>query len=223
MKMDLFLILIIIALPMLAQGKVRSSYQNFSKIKNSTGLSGYEVARKILDENELQNVKIVEVAGELTDHYDPTQRVIRLSRNIYSKNSISAAAVAAHEVGHAIQHKEQYSFLEFRTKLVPVVNFTSTISSVMIFFGFFLEAANILYIAIFCMLASLLFQFVTLPVEFDASNRAREQLEKLNLIKPADKKGITNVLSAAALTYVAGFLATAMQVVRIFLRTRDRN
>ena len=221
--MDLFLILIIIALPMLAQGKVKSSYQNYSRIKNSAEISGYEVARKILDANGLQNVKIVEVSGELTDHYDPTKKVIRLSRNIYSRNSISAAAVAAHEVGHAIQHKEQYSFLEFRTKLVPVVNFTSTISSIMIFLGFLLEAANILYIAIFCMLAALLFQFVTLPVEFDASNRAKEQLEKLNLIKPADKKGISNVLSAAALTYVAGFLATALQILRLVMSARDRN
>ena len=186
-------------------------------------MTGQEVARKILDANGLSNVKISQIGGELTDHYDPSQKIIRLSQNIYSSTSISAAAVAAHEVGHAIQHKEEYSFLTFRTKLVPVVNFTSRISSVIIVLGFILEAINVINIALLLMLISLLFQFVTLPVEFDASNRAKLQLKKLGLIKASDSKGINNVLSAAALTYVAGFLATALQILRLFLASRDRN
>ena len=221
--MDIYLVLIIIALPLLAQGKVKNTYNQFAKIKNSYGLTGYEVARKILDSNGLENVKIVETKGELTDHYDPTQKIIRLSTNIFSKNSIAAAAVAAHEVGHAIQHKENYSFLNFRTKMVPIVNFTSKLSSIMLVISFFLGFFELFYLAIFLMLGSLAFQFVTLPVEFDASNRAKEQLIKLNIITNADKKGITNVLSAAALTYVAGFLATALQIVRLLLIARRRD
>ena len=221
--MQTILILLIIALPLLAQFKVKNSYEKYSSINNSSQMTGQEVARKILDANGLSNVKISQIGGELTDHYDPSQKIIRLSQNIYSSTSISAAAVAAHEVGHAIQHKEEYSFLTFRTKLVPVVNFTSRISSVIIVLGFILEAINVINIALLLMLVSLLFQFVTLPVEFDASNRAKLQLKKLGLIKDADSKGINNVLSAAALTYVAGFLATALQILRLFLASRDRN
>ena len=220
--MELYIILLIIAIPLIAQTKVKRNYEKFSTIKNSHNMTGYDVARKILDANGLNDIKIVQTPGELTDHYDPTQKVIRLSNNIYSKTSISAAAVAAHEVGHAIQHKEKYSFLEFRTKMVPAVNFTSSISSILIFFGLILEFAGLIYLSTALMFVSLAFQFVTLPVEFDASNRAKEQLTKLNIITAADNKGINNVLSAAAFTYIAGFLATALQILRyIIIARRD--
>lgn len=218
--MDIYLILLIIALPLLAQGKVKHSYEEFARIKNSSNMTGYDIARKILDANGLNDVKIVETHGELTDHYDPSKRVVRLSSNIYSRTSISAAAVAAHEVGHAIQHKEEYSFLKFRTSMVPLVNFTSRISSIMLFLAFFLEYAEMFFLAAILMIASLAFQFITLPVEFDASKRAKEQLTKLHLITNADNKGISSVLSAAALTYVAGFLATALQILRYVLISR---
>ena len=218
--MDLYLILLIIALPLLAQGKVKNSYEEFARIKNSSNMTGYDIARKILDANGLNDVKIVETHGELTDHYDPSKRVVRLSSNIYSRTSISAAAVAAHEVGHAIQHKEEYSFLKFRTSMVPLVNFTSRISSIMLFLAFFLEYQEMFFLAATLMIASLAFQFITLPVEFDASKRAKEQLTKLHLITNADNKGISSVLSAAALTYVAGFLATALQILRYVLMSR---
>jgi Zn-dependent membrane protease YugP len=185
-------------------------------------MTGYEVARKILDSNGLTDIKIVQTHGELTDHYDPRQKVIRLSNNIYSKTSISAIAVAAHEVGHALQHKEDYSFLKFRTKMVPAVNFTSNISSTLIFLGLFLQFTGLLYLSAILMLILLAFQFITLPVEFDASNRAKEQLTKLNIITAADNKGVTNVLSAAAFTYIAAFLATAFQILR-YITIAKRN
>lgn len=221
--MDIYLILLIIALPLIAQSKVKNSYARYTKIKNSSNLTGYEIARRILDTNGLGDIKIVETQGELTDHYDPTKKVIRLSSNIYSKNSISAAAVAAHEVGHAIQHKEQYLFLTFRTKMVPIVNFTSKISTIMLTISFVLGFLELYYLSIILMLGSLAFQLITLPVEFDASNRAKKQLINLNIITNADQKGISSVLSAAAFTYVAGFLATALQIARLLLMTRRRD
>jgi Zn-dependent membrane protease YugP len=221
--MDIYLILLIIALPLIAQSKVKNSYARFAKIKNSSNLTGYEIARKILDSNGLDDIKIVETQGELTDHYDPTKKVIRLSSNIYSKNSISAAAVAAHEVGHAIQHKERYLFLTFRTKMVPIVNFTSKISTIMLTISLVLGFLELYYLSIILMLGSLAFQLITLPVEFNASNRAKKQLINLNIITNTDQKGISSVLSAAAFTYVAGFLATALQIARLLLMTRRRD
>lgn len=220
--MELYLLLLIIAIPLIAQSKVKTNYEKFSRIQNSHNMTGYEVARKILDSNGLTDIKIVQTHGELTDHYDPRQKVIRLSNNIYSKTSISAIAVAAHEVGHALQHKEDYSFLKLRTKMVPAVNFTSNISTILIFLGLFLEFTGLLYLSAILMLISLAFQFITLPVEFDASSRAKEQLTKLNIITAADNKGVTNVLSAAAFTYIAGFLATALQILR-YITIAKRN
>ena len=189
-------------------------YINSIQISESSGI------RPVISLKE--DVKVLEVAGTLTDHYDPRQKVIRLSNNIYSKTSISAIAVAAHEVGHALQHKEDYSFLKFRTKMVPAVNFTSNISSTLIFLGLFLQFTGLLYLSAILMLILLAFQFITLPVEFDASNRAKEQLTKLNIITAADNKGVTNVLSAAAFTYIAAFLATAFQILR-YITIAKRN
>ena len=227
--MDLFIIiqygLIILAaiLPSIASAKVTSAYNEYAEVTNSKKLTGKEVARKILDKNGLNKVTISEIAGNLTDHYSPKDKHINLSTNIYNDTSISALAVAAHECGHAIQDKENYSFLKFRSALVPVVNFTSRIATILLAIGLFTNILGLFTLGIVLLSAGLLFQFVTLPVEFNASNRAKKQLEEMGLINKEDKIGTQKVLHAAALTYVAGFLSTALQIFRLVLISKNRN
>ena len=215
-SLDVILMLIIIVLPLYANIKINSTYSKYSKKQNSGKLTGKEVAEKILEMNGLSNVKVGRINGSLTDHYDPRNKTISLSDGIYNSNSISACAVAAHEVGHAIQDKERYSMLVFRSKLVPVVNFTSRLSSILVFSGFITIGAILLTVGLF-------FQLITLPVEFDASKRAKEELQKCGLIEKQDTKGATKVLKAAAFTYVAGFLASALQIARLLLISRNRD
>ncbi len=221
--MDLIFILFIILLPLLAQLSVTSTYKKYSKVQNSVNMTGKDVARRILDVNGLQDVTIGKIGGSLTDHYDPRQKNINLSQEIYESTSIAAVSVAAHECGHAIQDKEAYSYLRFRSAMVPVVNFTSRFATIFIFLGFILEFLNLVYIGIALMSVGLLFQLITLPVEFDASRRAKEQLKNCGLIADTDTKGSNKVLKAAAYTYVASFLATALQVLRLIFISRRRN
>ena len=220
--MELIALLLIIGLPIIAQIKVKSAYNKYAKVENSAHLTGASVARQILDRNGLSNVTVGKISGSLTDHYDPRQKHINLSENIYEDSSISSIAVAAHECGHAIQDKEAYSFLRFRSSMVPVVNFTSRIASIFLVIGFVSELMGIVYVGIALLCVGLLFQLVTLPVEFDASNRAKKQLQQCGLIEDKDIKGTNKVLGAAALTYVASFLATAIQVLRLILVSRNR-
>ena len=220
---DIFLLLLIIILPLIAQAKVRSSYNKYSKIKSSSNLTGKDVAKMILERNGINNVSVEQIGGTLSDHYNPKGKNICLSSSIYNDCSISSISVAAHECGHALQDKEAYSFFNIRSMLVPVVNVTSKISSIMIILGFILEFVNLLEIGIILLCVGLLFQFITLPVEFNASKRARIQLQELGLIKDDEILGVKKVLSAAALTYVAGFLAEMLQVLRIVLLSRRRN
>jgi Zn-dependent membrane protease YugP len=220
--MDILLILFILIVPLIAQSNVKSNYEKYAKVKNSIDMSGYEVARKILEMNGLSYIKVNKTYGELTDHYNPKTKMINLSDRIFEDHSIASVAVAAHECGHAIQDKEAYSFLRFRSAMVPTVNFTSKIASIIVLLGFILQFGDLIYIGIFLMLASLLFQLITLPVEYNASARAKKQLEQLGFIEKKDKNGINKVLNAAALTYVAGFLATAAQILRLFLLSRNR-
>ena len=210
-------------LPSIASAKVTSAYNSYSKVKNSNGLTGKDVARKILDKNGLKNISISEISGNLTDHYNPSEKHINLSEGIYSEKSIAAMAVAAHECGHAIQDKEKYNFLRFRTALVPVVNFTSKIATILLAIGIFAQLAGVLTLGIILLCGGLLFQLVTLPVEFNASARAKVQLLELGLVSTEDMKGTEKVLHAAALTYVAGFLSTALQIFRLVLLNRNRN
>jgi Zn-dependent membrane protease YugP len=222
MRMDILLILFIIIVPIIAQSSVKSNYNKYLKVKNSINLTGYDVAKKILARNGISYVKVNKTYGLLTDHYNPKTKMINLSEDVFEDNSVASIAIAAHECGHAIQDKEAYYYLRFRSALVPVVNFTSRIASIVVLLGFILQFGNLLYIGIFLMLGSLLFQLVTLPVEYNASARAKKQLEELGFIEKKDKKGIEKVLNAAALTYVASFLATAAQVLRLFLLSRRR-
>lgn len=222
-SLDVILMLIIIVLPLYANIKINSTYSKYSKKQNSGKLTGKEVAEKILEMNGLSNVKVGRINGSLTDHYDPRNKTISLSNGIYNSNSISACAVAAHEVGHAIQDKERYSMLVFRSKLVPVVNFTSRLSSILVFSGFIFDLFNFITIGAILLTVGLFFQLITLPVEFDASKRAKEELQKCGLIENQDTKGATKVLKAAAFTYVAGFLASALQIARLLLISRNRD
>lgn len=222
-SLDIILMLIIIVLPLYANIKINSTYSKYSKKQNSGKLTGKEVAEKILEMNGLSNVKVGRINGSLTDHYDPRNKTISLSDGIYNSNSISACAVAAHEVGHAIQDKERYSMLVFRSKLVPVVNFTSRLSSILVFSGFIFDLFNFITIGAILLTVGLFFQLITLPVEFDASKRAKEELQKCGLIEKQDTKGATKVLKAAAFTYVAGFLASALQIARLLLISRNRD
>ena len=222
-SLDVILMLIIMVLPLYANIKINSTYSKYSKKQNSGKLTGKEVAEKILEMNGLSNVKVGRINGSLTDHYDPRNKTISLSDGIYNSNSISACAVAAHEVGHAIQDKERYSMLVFRSKLVPVVNFTSRLSSILVFSGFIFDLFNFITIGAILLTVGLFFQLITLPVEFDASKRAKEELQKCGLIEKQDTKGATKVLKAAAFTYVAGFLASALQIARLLLISRNRD
>lgn len=221
--MDTILLLLIILIPIIAQIGIKSAYSRNSAINNDLKLTGKDVARKILDKNGLQNVEIVCINGELTDHYDPRKKRISLSNNIYNGKSISSAAVAAHEVGHAIQDKEGYFYLRLRSFLVPIVNLSSHISTIFIILGLILEGLNLITIGIYLLLVGLLFQLVTLPVEFNASARAKKQLKDIGLLSDENINGTNSVLNAAALTYVAGFLAQALQILRFVLMFRDND
>src|SRR5690625_137316 len=169
-------IALLLLIPMWAQMKVKSTYSKYSKVATSSQMTGAHVARKILDDNGLYDVRIEEVKGVLTDHYDPRQKVVRLSSNNYHGHSMAASAVAAHEVGHAIQDAEEYAFLKFRTSLVPLASFGSNSALFIILAGFIFNMMNLVLLGIIFMDFAVLFQLVTLPVEFNASSRAMDQL-----------------------------------------------
>lgn len=210
---------------LLAQAWVNGSYSKYKKIGNHRGISGQEVARKILDANGLSNVKVVEVAGTLTDHYDPTKKQISLSTDIYRDSSVASMAVAAHECGHAIQDKVGYTFLRIRHKIVPTVNLCTKLGYFVIFIGFLFGFFEIAMIGFILLCAILLFQLVTLPVEFNASKRAKEQLKQLEIADERGNSGVRNMLTAAAMTYVASLATTLLQLFRMLLiiLSRRRN
>ena len=214
--------ILMIGIPLLAQVKIKTEYNRYSKVGNSKKLSGCEVARKILDANGLEKIYVVEVEGELTDHYDPTRKTVRLSTSIFHDTSISSAAVAAHECGHAIQDKIDYKPMRIRSMLVPIVNLVSSLSWYIIIFGIIAQIFKIFLIGIGLISLSLVFQLVTLPVEIDASRRAKKELLKLNLISESEKDGIKKVLTAAAMTYVAAVLTSILQIFRLFLEYSSR-
>ena len=221
--MDLILAIIVILIPLIAQIGVSSNYQKYKRVKNTKELTGYDVARKILDENGLEDIYIVETRGELTDHYDPTKKVVRLSSDIYHGKTVAAMSVAAHECGHAIQDKEGYTFMRIRSAIFPIVNVATSISYWIILLGFLFELLDLIYIGIALTCLGLLFQIVTLPVEFDASKRAGVFLKEYNLATEDENKGVKKMLGAAALTYVAGVLASALQILRLILVARNND
>lgn len=200
-------------LALYAQAKISSAYEKYKKIVSSTNLSGAEVAREILDRNGLNYVKINLVNGKLSDHYDPRDKTLNLSRDVYYKNSIASVSIAAHEVGHAIQDSVEYVPLKVRATLVPLANLGTQLSFFLIILGFFFSVFFIkLGIALFFF--AVLFQIVTLPVEFNASNRAKKELAN-GIISEDDLRGTREVLNAAALTYVASTIVAIGQFLRL--------
>lgn len=220
------LVLPAVLLALFAQFKVKSAYSKYSKIGNSQNMTGAQAARMILDSKGLYNVPIVPISGELTDHFDPTTNTVSLSQGVYGSTSIAAIGIAAHEVGHAIQHSENYTPNKIRSALVPVTNFGSRISIIMILIGLALNSGVLAYIGIALYSTAALFQLVTLPVEFNASSRAMKQIKELGIADTNDSKGVRKVLSAAAMTYVAALITSVAQLLRLILiisgrRSRD--
>ena len=217
------LVLIGFGITLLAQIFVSSSYKKYKKIETKSGLQGFEVARRILDMNGLHNVDIVETQGELTDHYDPTRKVVRLSTDIYHGKSIASSSVAAHECGHAVQDKEGYFFLRLRANLVPIVNISTKVGYISLMIGLIFGALKLAWLGIFLELGILLFQLITLPVEFDASKRAAEFLKKETLIEAKEQSGSKKMLNAAAMTYVASVVSALLEVLRLVLIVSNRD
>lgn len=215
----MYYILLIIALGITlgSQAYIKSTYSKYSKVKNTSKLTGQEAARKILDNNGLTNVAVVEVPGTLTDHYDPSKKQVALSTSNYNECTISAISVAAHECGHAIQDKENYTFMRIRSSLVPIVNLTSYAGYFAMILGAILGALNVLYIGIIAEVAILVFQIVTLPVEFDASRRALKEAEKHTILNKNELKQGKTVLTSAALTYVASVATAIIELLRLLI------
>ncbi len=205
-----------------AQTRISSAYKKYRSVDTKGNLSGQEVARKILDEHGLKDIHIVEVKGELTDHYDPNRKVVRLSHDVFHGTSIASVSVAAHECGHAIQDKVGYSMMQIRSALVPFVNFISYLG----YFGLIVSilggVTGYITLSILILCATVLFQLVTLPVEFDASKRALHELEHLQLVEPSEKENAKDMLTAAAFTYVASLISTILNLLRLILILNDR-
>ncbi|MBM4762108.1 zinc metallopeptidase [Bacillus sp. B15-48] len=208
---------IVLLVPIWAQLRVKSTFKRYSQVASSSQMRGAEVARKILDDNGLYHVGIEETSGVLSDHYDPRSKTVRLSSDNYHGHSVAAAAIAAHEVGHAIQDQEDYSFLRFRHALVPVANLGSNFSWIFILIGIFAQLSNMLLLGIIFMAAGVLFQLITLPVEFNASNRAMEQVVSAGIIRNDEERETKKVLNAAALTYVAAAAVAVLELLRLVM------
>lgn len=219
---SLALIISSVLITSIAQIYVSSTFSKYKALNIKGGLTGFEVARKILDNNNLKSVYITEVNGSLTDHYDPKRRVVRLSKEVYSGKSVSAISVAAHECGHALQDKDGYSFLKFRSILVPFVNFSSKFGYIAIIIGLLFGWLDLAWFGIILLFVILFFQLITLPVEFNASKRAVGQLETLVVVNGEEKKYARKVLNSAAFTYVAGLASTLLQILRLVLIVSSR-
>ena len=205
-----------------AQIKVSTTFKKYSKLNTVKGLSGYGAARRILDANGLSHVRIEQVHGNLTDHYDPRANVIRLSESVYHATSPAAIGVAAHEAGHAIQHAKNYKPITVRSKLVPVTNIGSAISMPLFFIGLIFSYYPLLIAGIILYSLVSIFQLVTLPVEFDASSRAMRVLESSGILNETELKASRKVLSAAAMTYVAALLTSLLTLLRLIILANGR-
>ncbi|HDD6865549.1 TPA: zinc metallopeptidase [Staphylococcus aureus] len=218
---------ILMVLPLWAQHKVKSNYEKYSQVRSTSGKTGREVALEILHANGIYDVEVVKGEGFLTDHYDPKKKVVSLSPANYDRPSVAGTAIAAHEVGHAIQDHQEYWFLRFRAALVPVANLGSSLSYMIIMLGIILTAigsafgSTALWIGAGLMSLAVLFSIVTLPVEFDASSRAMKQITALNIVNEKEYKHARKVLSAAAMTYVAATAVAVAELVRIILIARS--
>lgn len=220
----MILILPAFALALWAQFKVKGTYRQFSEVRSRLGMTGEQVARRILDQNGLYDVAVEPIAGELTDHYHPGDRKVRLSEGIFGSTSLSALAVAAHEVGHAIQHKTGYAPMTWRASLVPVANIGSMAAMPLFLIGMFIPNISwLMDLGIIFFAGAVLFHLVTLPVEFDASSRAVAILGNGSFLAPDEVAGARRVLNAAAWTYVAAATMALLQMMRLILLRNSRD
>ncbi len=222
---------LLISLPALllgfyAQAKVQGAFNRYSKVRTGNGMTGAEVARAVLDAKGLRDVAVSEVRGTLSDHYDPSKKILNLSQAVYATPSVAAAGVAAHEAGHAIQHAEGYDPLKLRSLMVPSVQLGSWLGPIVFMIGFFLNSQNLALIGLILFAATAVFAIVTIPVEVDASKRAKEMLSASGIVYAGEMQGVNSVLDAAALTYVAGAvqaLSTLLYYVLLFTGGRRRS
>lgn len=224
MFLDSTIILLIPALilSIYAQIKISTTFKKYSNVRAQSGLTGAQTARTLLDKNGLFDVPVETVHGKLADHYDPRGRVVRLSEEVYYGSSLSSVAVAAHETGHALQHDTSYVPLNLRSMFVPVANFGSWAGPILILLGLFVSSFRILLdIGILFFAFAVLFQLITLPVEYNASGRALTLLQGENILASGEVKGARSVLNAAALTYVAAALVAVLQLVRLVMISRN--
>lgn len=205
-----------------AQSKVKGNFQKYSQVRNSAGLTGAQTSRRMLDDEGLNSIPVEQVQGALTDHYDPKNKVLRLSQPVYGVDSVAAMAVAAHEVGHAMQQKDGYSPLKFRTAIVPLANIGSQLGFLLLFIGIIIGISGLSWLGVGLFALSTLFTLVTLPVEFDASRRAKAELNRLGLTDRTDAEAVDKVLDAAAWTYVAAFLTSALSLL-YYMRLASRS
>lgn len=219
--MIIFLLMLII--PIYASIKVNLSYKKYVKIDNEKKLTGFDVARRILDENNLGDIYVVETKGIMSDHYDPRRKTVRLSTDVYHGTSISSLAIAAHECGHAIQDKEGYTWFKIRSMIFPIINIGQKIAYIVMIIGLFLSYMDYVYAAIGFTFLGLLFELVTLPVEFDASKRAKKIVLSDGMIDEREKSGVDAVLNSAAFTYVAAVISSMLEMLYLLIQLNDRD
>ena len=219
MTFDYTYILVIIGavISMIASWNVQRTFKNYSNVANSQGFTSQDIAQRILTSAGIDDVRIERIKGDLTDHYSPTEKVLRLSDSVYGQTSVAALGVAAHECGHAIQHKVGYTPLKLRSISVPVANFGSKLSIPLIIIGIGMSWAGLAQLGVFLFTFVVFFQLITLPVEFNASSRALEILEKDSILAGGELQAAKKVLSAAALTYVAALVSTILQLIRLIM------
>ncbi len=211
-----------IILSLIAQAKVKSTYSKYAKISNSKRISGAQAAYNVLSHYGIKDVRIEQVSGTLSDHYDPKAKVIRLSPGVYSGTSIASIGIAAHEAGHAAQHAENYVPIKVRNVILPVANFGSSAGVLIAVIGYFLGYGILVDIGIILFAAVVLFQLVTLPIEFNASSRAIKVIDETGMLYSEEQTGAKKVLTAAAMTYVASLIVSLMSLIRLILRTNRR-
>jgi hypothetical protein len=223
MEQWLLYILVPLILGMWAQAKVSGAFRRYSQVRDSSGLTGAQAAQEIMDAAQIHDVEIVQINGMLGDHYDPLKKQLCLSTATYASPSIAAVGVAAHETGHAIQHARGYAPLQWRMTIVPVTSFASKILPFAIFGGFIFRIFGLIEVGIICYAVLMAFQLITLPVEYDASRRAKIVLQQLGIIQPGtEAAGVDAVLDAAALTYVAAFVAALGNLLWLLSITNRR-
>lgn len=219
----LIIFLLMLIIPVYASIKVNLSYKKYVKIDNEKKLTGFDVARRILDENNLGEIYVVETKGTMSDHYDPIRKTVRLSTDVYHGTSISSLAIAAHECGHAIQDKEGYTWFKIRSMIFPIINIGQKIAYVVMIIGLFLSYLNYVYAAIGFTFLGLLFELVTLPVEFDASKRAKSIVLSDGMISDSEKTGVDAVLNSTAFTYVAAVISSMLEMLYLLMQLNDRD